>query len=254
MTGNFHVRFGERGGETHWLQNQKVRSAPTLRSGSLLLKVGDEAGTPVTLYGQEKDAATSSLARMNMILHNNPTALIMQGNNQLGGLKGDKTAIAEIIENNVRRKIIKEHLNDPAFYEKMSTLLDEIIAARKAKAIEYEEYLKRMGELTNKVEVGHSDETPQQLNTPGKRALYNNLKKPQANDQLAEDAGVYHVDGDPALTTALEIDTAIKKSRPDGWRGVQAREQVIKAALFNILKDRDEVERIFKIIFQQHEY
>src|ERR1700722_14807855 len=53
---------------------------PTCGSGSLLLKVGDEAGTPVTLNGQEKDAATRGLARMNMILHNNPTALIMQGN------------------------------------------------------------------------------------------------------------------------------------------------------------------------------
>jgi type I restriction enzyme M protein len=53
---------------------------PTCGSGSLLLKVGDEAGTKVTLYGQEKDAATSTLARMNMILHNNPTALIEQGN------------------------------------------------------------------------------------------------------------------------------------------------------------------------------
>src|SRR5467141_3155561 len=53
---------------------------PTCGSGSLLLKVGDEAGTAVTLNGQEKDAATSGLARMNMILHNNPTALVMQGN------------------------------------------------------------------------------------------------------------------------------------------------------------------------------
>jgi type I restriction enzyme M protein len=53
---------------------------PTCGSGSLLLKVADEAGTPVTLYGQEKDAATSGLARMNMILHNNPTASIAQGN------------------------------------------------------------------------------------------------------------------------------------------------------------------------------
>ena len=53
---------------------------PTCGSGSLLLKVGDEAGTAVTLYGQEKDAATCGLARMNMILHNNPTALIVQGN------------------------------------------------------------------------------------------------------------------------------------------------------------------------------
>ena len=46
------------------------------------VKIGSRstAGTAVTLYGQEKDAATSGLARMNMILHNNPTALIVQGN------------------------------------------------------------------------------------------------------------------------------------------------------------------------------
>ena len=53
---------------------------PACGSGSLLLKVSDEAATPVTLYGQEKDAATSGLARMNMILHDNPIALIEQGN------------------------------------------------------------------------------------------------------------------------------------------------------------------------------
>ena len=53
---------------------------PTCGSGSLLLKVADEAVNKPTLYGQEKDAATSGLARMNMILHNHPTALIMQGN------------------------------------------------------------------------------------------------------------------------------------------------------------------------------
>jgi type I restriction enzyme M protein len=53
---------------------------PTCGSGSLLLKVADESGSAVTLYGQEKDAATSGLARMNMILHNMPTALIVQGN------------------------------------------------------------------------------------------------------------------------------------------------------------------------------
>lgn len=49
---------------------------PTCGSGSLLLKVADEADGKVTLYGQEKDAATSNLARMNMILHNYPTAEI----------------------------------------------------------------------------------------------------------------------------------------------------------------------------------
>ena len=60
--------------------NSTTVNDPTCGSGSLLLKVGDEATAKVTLYGQEKDAATSGLARMNMILHNNPTALIRQGN------------------------------------------------------------------------------------------------------------------------------------------------------------------------------
>src|SRR6266850_841253 len=53
---------------------------PTCGSGSLLLKVAAEAGKHITLEGQEKDVTTAGLARMNMILHNNPTALIEQGN------------------------------------------------------------------------------------------------------------------------------------------------------------------------------
>ncbi len=53
---------------------------PTCGSGSLLLKVADEAEKSISLYGQEKDSATSGLARMNMILHENPYAEIKQGN------------------------------------------------------------------------------------------------------------------------------------------------------------------------------
>ncbi len=53
---------------------------PTCGSGSLLLKVADAATTELSLYGQEKDSATSGLARMNMILHNNAGALVEQGN------------------------------------------------------------------------------------------------------------------------------------------------------------------------------
>lgn len=53
---------------------------PTCGSGSLLLRVGAEANRTVTLYGQEKEATTAGLARMNMILHDNPTAEIKQGN------------------------------------------------------------------------------------------------------------------------------------------------------------------------------
>ena len=150
------------------------------------------------------------------------------------GIRSNKAAIAETIENNVRSKIIKEHLNDPAFYDKMSTLLDEIIAARKAKAIEYEEYLKRIADLAKKVQAGQAEDTPKQVDTPGRRALYNNLHKDQ--------------------DLALQIDEAVRKTRPDGWRGVQARELVIKGALYGVLKDEAEVERVFLIVKQQKEY
>lgn len=53
---------------------------PTCGSGSLLLKVAAEAGTRITLEGQEMDVTTAGLARMNMILHDFPTANIVQGN------------------------------------------------------------------------------------------------------------------------------------------------------------------------------
>ncbi len=153
---------------------------------------------------------------------------------QMSGLKGNRNAIAETIENNVRSKIIKEHLNDPAYYAKMSALLDEIIAARKAKAIEYEKYLQRVAELAKQVEEGQEAETLKSLDTPGKRALFNNL--------------------DQNETLALEIDSAVREGRPDGWRDNQAKENKIKRALYGILKDQSEVERIFLIIKAHKEY
>lgn len=64
---------------------------PTAGSGSLLLKVGAEAKANITLYGQEKDSATSGLARMNMILHDYPTAEIKQGNTLANPLFRDAT-------------------------------------------------------------------------------------------------------------------------------------------------------------------
>ena len=150
------------------------------------------------------------------------------------GLKGNKGAVAETISNNVRSKIIKDHLTDPAFYSKMSALLDEVIADLRAQRIDYAEYLKRIAELAKRVQSGVADETPVMLNTPGRRALYNNLGHNEA--------------------LALQIDAKVREVRPDGWRGVQTRENVIKAALYQILNDVAEVERIFPIIKKQSEY
>ncbi len=64
-------------------QNTKAATTaydPTCGSGSLLLKVAAEAGKHITLEGQEKDVTTAGLARMNMILHDFPTANILSGN------------------------------------------------------------------------------------------------------------------------------------------------------------------------------
>jgi type I restriction enzyme R subunit len=176
-------------------------------------------------------------------------------NNLPDGIKNNKEAIAETIENNVRKKIIKEHLIDPAFFEDMSKLLAEIIKERKANAINYEEYLKRVAELVKQVNEGKSEETPEILKEPAQRALYNNLGKDE--------------------NLAMQVDKAVKKVKRDGWRGNLAKEREIKAEIYKILsnhqknnennlvrepsieygnKTKNDVERIFKIIREQKGY
>ena len=71
-----------------------------------------------------------------------------------------------------------------------------------------------------------------------------------AEPQPANAAG----SGDAMLDQAISIDRAVKLVRPDGWRGVQARERIVKAALYGVLQDAAEVERIFLIIVRQPEY
>jgi len=153
---------------------------------------------------------------------------------KLGEMK-DRQSIAETIENNVRSKIVKDHLTDPAFFSKMSALLDEVIRKRKEKALDYEQYLKQMADLVKKVQSGKADDTPAVLDTVGKRAMFNSLR---LGNRTSEQA----------LALALELDAAVKRVRPDGWRGVRPRENVIKHALWEILGDGEEVERVYRII------
>jgi type I restriction enzyme R subunit len=148
-------------------------------------------------------------------------------------LQGNQDAVAETIENNIRSTIIKTQLNDPAYFEKMSALLNEIIANRKAKAIEYNEYLKQIADLAKQV-IAPENPDPDTINTPAKRAIYNNVGENEA--------------------LALAIDKKIKDVKPHGWRGVPSKESVIQQALYEILGDFAEVERIFNIITQQSEY
>lgn len=168
------------------------------------------------------------------------------------GIKKNREAVAETIENNVRKKIIKEHLIDPAYYEKMSKLLDEIIKQRKSKALAYEEYLNDIGDLISNMSKGTNDGTPESIHTAALKALYNNLGE---NEELA-----------------VKIDSAVKYIRRDGWRGNLAKEREIKGEIYKTLIDseieninlaleskevygiEDIVEAIFKIVEAQFEY
>jgi type I restriction enzyme R subunit len=93
-----------------------------------------------------------------------------------------------------------------------------------------------LSSIPGQVQAGQAEDTPKTLNTPGRRALYNNLNQ---NEPLA-----------------LQIDAAVKRVRPADWRGHQARENQIKReALLPLLGNSvAEVERIFLIIKQQAEY
>ncbi|HEY2986901.1 MAG TPA: HsdR family type I site-specific deoxyribonuclease, partial [Candidatus Binatia bacterium] len=175
------------------------------------------------------------------------------------GIRGNKDAVAETIANNVRSKIIKEHLSDPAFYDKMSVLLTEIIADLRAQRISYEEFLKRIAEVAKNVQTGKAEDTPAKLNTPGKRALYNNLKRAGQDAAgagfVVEPPADFKGARDPVLDLALKIDATVLRVRPNAFRGNQAKENVIKAALLPLLgNDKAEVERIFLIITAQREY
>jgi type I restriction enzyme R subunit len=172
---------------------------------------------------------------------------------RLADMKGNQESIAETIENNVRSKILKEQLTDPAYFAKMSALLDEIIRLRKEKAIEYEEYLAQIAEVAKKVSVGKADDTPQQLKTTGQLALYNNLKDHIAVTPIAQEQETPYGGRSNALNKAIELDAIIKAKRPDGWRGVVAKEQMIKQAMFEVLNDIQDVNHLFPIVMDQKE-
>lgn len=156
-------------------------------------------------------------------------------NNLPKGIKNNPQAVAETIANNVRSKIIKDHLNDPAFYDRMSELLDQVLDDLRQKQLDYEEFLKQIADVAKRVQAGTAADIPAALNTPAKRALYHNL----ANDELL----------------ALQIDEVVRRVRPDSFRGNQTKENEIKRALLPLLgHDRSEVERIFLIIAAQLEY
>ena len=171
---------------------------------------------------------------------------------QLGAMGGNRDAIAETIDNNVRSTIIKEQLTDPAYYEKMSALLEEIIVARRAKAIDYETYLARIATLAKQVKTGHDDTTHEKLKqSAALRAVYNSLQKNAARFTQCAQAADDDTE-DPILNLAVRVDRAIRQARPDDWRGFAPKENRIKTALLPVLGgDMEAVLMLFPIIVAQ---
>lgn len=91
------------------------------------------------------------------------------------GIKGSQEAMAEVIENNIRSKIVEEHLLDPKYFDYMSVLLQELIERRKQETVEYRNYLIEISDIARQVNQGKKDDIPKSLNTKGKVALYHTL-------------------------------------------------------------------------------
>lgn len=151
------------------------------------------------------------------------------------GIRKDEEAVAETIENNVRKLIIEETPTNPKYYEKMSTLLDEIIKLRKEQAMEYEEYLKEIVELTKKSKDPASTVSyPRSIDSSAKRALFDNLE------------------GDEDI--ALRIDNNLKFNRPDGWRGSRIKERMVRNIVAEYIDDEIKLDEIFELVKEQGEY
>ena len=154
-------------------------------------------------------------------------------------IKKNKEAMAETIENNLRRVIIEDSPTNPVYYEKMSVLLSELIRLRKEETLEYEKYLKEIIALSAKIKKPASTGAyPVSLDTPAKQNLYDNLGK---NEVLT-----------------VDMDQKIRITKRDGWRDHKIKLKEVKYAIQEIL-DKHEVsepdaESLLNLVKNQKEY
>ena len=170
--------------------------------------------------------------------------LVEKGNDALKGLpkniQGDKDAMAETIENNLRKVIIEESPTNPMYYEKMSVLLDELIKMRKEATLKYEKYLQAIIALSGMVKKPNTTtEYPASLNTATKRNLYDNLDKNEA--------------------LAIDLDQKLLSSMQDRWRDNKIKMKIVRLAIEEVLKqygitDENEIHRIFDLVKNQRDY
>lgn len=152
------------------------------------------------------------------------------------GIKKDPEAVAETITNNIRKLIIDERAMNPKYYDKMSELLDAIVAERRQGTLEYQEYLAKLVEHATKLGKGESDtEYPKWADDGARRALIDFFW--------------------PSIEIAVEIDTTIRHTKPDSWVGNPIKEKKVKRAIGRALPDDfDRLDELFKLVKARHEY
>jgi type I restriction enzyme R subunit len=149
-------------------------------------------------------------------------------------------AMAETIENNVRRKIVDENPINPRYYEQMSVLLNELIEQRRQQAIDYQDYLINIRDLAKQVlqpASSNAGRYPTSLDTQAKRALYDNL------------------DNDEGL--ALRLDTTIKHTKQADWVGDRMKERQLANAVREELASYQaskDIKDVMNLIKAQQEY
>jgi type I restriction enzyme R subunit len=151
-------------------------------------------------------------------------------------IKESPEAVAETIENNVRKVISDEMGVNPKYYEEMSRVLDALIQLRKRDAKNYKEYLRKILELTKQVaNPAENASYPPSINTKPLQALYDNLGKNEA--------------------AAMKVDKAIRNSTLADWRGHHLKERKVLVAIRHALGSGDvEAAQILEIARRQHEY
>jgi type I restriction enzyme R subunit len=169
------------------------------------------------------------------------------------GIRKSREAVAETIENNVRRLIIDETGVNPKYYEKMSELLEALIWQRKQEAIDYKVYLARIVDLTRKTSRPETQASyPASINSPALRALFDNLVVlvPTAREPLDTEPPV-----DVREAKALALDRAIRRVKKADWRGSKIKEREVRNAIHAELGGNESlVNAIFEIVKAQSEY
>ena len=151
------------------------------------------------------------------------------------GIASNKEAMAETVENNLRKVIIDEQPTNPMYYEKMSELLDTLIQERQSQAQDYEQYLASIVDLAKQVDnPTYGTSYPSTLNTSGKRVLYDNL----GNDEQR----------------AIAVHTAVVSTKKDGWRKSKIKEREVGYAILGVLQDEEQANQILDIVKRQDEY